>query len=511
MEIRHWLTRRNEALVTVRKLDHEIFRSVAGADNPVLDEVLPRLTRSANYSKLWLGCAGAMALTGKRSLRRAAGRGLASLAVTSLLVNQLAKRSWSRARPGHASVPLARRIQRYPKSSSFPSGHSASAAAFAVGAGMEDRAAGAVLGVLAGMVGFSRVYTGAHYPGDVVVGWGMGAAIALASGKLAPPPVSKHVPRIELTYVDGPVSKDGEGLVLVVNPASGGGTGERILEQVEKVMPKAEIVVLTPDDDIAQVLESAAGRAEILGVGGGDGTVATAAGIAIDTDTPLAVFPGGTFNYFAKQMGCVTPRKTMDAVRAGTLEKVDVVTLNDDTVLLNAASIGAYPQFVEIREKYEGKIGKPLAAAVAAWRMSKSRRAVEIRYEGTTLKTSLFFLGNSKYLPTGFAPVDRIGINDGLLDVRILETGKRLARLRVVGALLLGRLSRSPLYHEFETPAFRFEVLGGPTEVAHDGEVGEALSEIEFVSRNRVLSVYRPRWSGDGYGGISHRHSASHT
>lgn len=480
-------------MAELQRLDHGIFDSVARAKNPVLDEVLPRLTRAADYSKLWVGCAGAMALTGKAPLRRAAVRGLASLAVASLVVNQLAKRSWRRERPGHSSVPFARRIRRYPTSSSFPSGHSASAAAFAAGAALEAPKAGVMLGALAGLVGFSRVYTGAHYPGDVLVGLGLGSSIAYLGGRLVPPyeEIEKH--GTEPHYIDGPEREDGAGLVLVVNPRSGSGTGERVLGQVKKSLPAAEIVPLKPDDDIVQVLKDSAGRAEVLGVAGGDGTVATAAGVALEMKKPLAVFPAGTFNHFAKQMGCSTPRKTIGAVRAGTLELVDVVSLNDEKVLVNTASIGAYPRFVEIRERYEGKIGKSLAAAIAAWRVSRGNPSVEIDVDGTTLKTSMFFIGNSRYFPSGFAPVDRYGVNDGLIDIRILETGKPLARLRTVTSLLLGRLGRSPLYHELHRPDFSFTVLGGPTEVAHDGEVGDKMSEVNFTAHHRVLPVFSPR------------------
>ena len=57
---------------------------------------------------------------------------MASLAVTSLVTNQGAKRLRWRSRPVAGSVPRAR-IVRTPTSSSMPSGHSASAAAFAVG------------------------------------------------------------------------------------------------------------------------------------------------------------------------------------------------------------------------------------------------------------------------------------------------------------------------------------------------------------------------------------------
>jgi diacylglycerol kinase family enzyme len=239
-------------------------------------------------------------------------------------------------------------------------------------------------------------------------------------------------------------------------------------------------------------MRKAAQRADVLAVGGGDGTVSCAAGVAMDAGMPLAVFPGGTFNHFAKDIGCDTVVKTVDTIRRGSVACVDVVCLNEGHMVINTASIGAYPAFVQTREKLEHKIGKPLAGLYAMLHTLRRDAPVRIAYDNKTLQTSLFFVGNSTYLPSGFAPSRRTQMDDGLLDVRILETGRRLSKARILAALALGRLERSPLYHELRVPEFTFRAVDGPTVLAHDGEVGTEISEASFSVRYRALPVFRP-------------------
>lgn len=157
--------------------DRAVYRSVAQLETPLLDKPLRRLSRYANHSKPWFVVAGVLALAGGPRGRRAAVTGLVAVGTASLVVNQPLKLA-GRRRPDRQDlgVPPDRWV-RMPSSTSFPSGHSASAAAFAIAVGDVWPALRLPLRVAASAVAFSRVYTGVHYPSDVVAGATAGALL----------------------------------------------------------------------------------------------------------------------------------------------------------------------------------------------------------------------------------------------------------------------------------------------------------------------------------------------
>ncbi|MEU6236003.1 phosphatase PAP2 family protein [Kitasatospora sp. NPDC047058] len=161
-------------------IDQVVYAAVAKADTPALDVGLRRLSRAADHSKISLTLAALLALRPGRT-RRAALGGVAALGLASATANLLGKRIVRRPRPNRvaAEVVTGRHVPM-PASTSFPSGHTASAVAFAVAVGAGLPEAAFPLGVLAGAVGYSRVHTGVHYPGDVVAGSVLGATCAAA-------------------------------------------------------------------------------------------------------------------------------------------------------------------------------------------------------------------------------------------------------------------------------------------------------------------------------------------
>lgn len=163
--------------------DAAAFARVARAHRPGIQGGLTRLSAAADHGELWWGVAAVLAATGG-SRRRGAARGLLSLGIASAVANVPAKFAARRPRPPLEEVPVARRLAKQPLTSSFPSGHSASAAAFAVGVALESPAAGVAVGALASAVAYSRVYVGVHYPGDVLAGVVLGAGCALLTTKV---------------------------------------------------------------------------------------------------------------------------------------------------------------------------------------------------------------------------------------------------------------------------------------------------------------------------------------
>jgi len=167
-------------------LDRAVYQAIATVPTPALDEPLRRLSRAADNSKLWLAIAAVLALAGGTTGRRAALRGVLSIGVTSAVVNLGVKSIYPRRRPDRAGagVPGDRQV-KMPGSTSFPSGHSASAFAFASSVGQDMPALALPLALLATAVGYSRVHTGVHYPGDTIVGAVIGASTSYGVDAIA--------------------------------------------------------------------------------------------------------------------------------------------------------------------------------------------------------------------------------------------------------------------------------------------------------------------------------------
>ncbi len=434
----------------LRYWDARLHAAVGALPDSPADRWLRRLSTAADHGRLWFAVALLLGLR-RGPLRRGAIRGIGSLTVSSTVANAVLKRLFGRVRPDLDAMASHRRLPRAPHTFSFPSGHSASAGAFATAVALESPPAGAVLAPLALAVGYSRVHVGVHYPGDVVTGLAIGAGVALAGQRWWPARAARPAP---------PLPR-GEGLVVLVDPAGPGPDPAA----VRRLLPAAEVHHAAPGTDPAAALGEAArsGRARALGVAGDGAVVAAAAAVALDSGLPLAVLPADT------------AREVAAAVEAGRARTVGVAEV-DGTPFLGTAGLGAHADVVRRRDALAGRLGRRPAAAVATAQVLRGARPV-----------SAVVAGRPVEVWTLAVRAGAEGADAGRLDVRYLRADVPFSRTRAVFGALVGTGGRGPA-----TPAggeVAVHLWSGPERVTSDG--GSCPAATSFVFRGRgTLTVY---------------------
>jgi undecaprenyl-diphosphatase len=286
--------------------------------------------------------------------------------------------------------------------------------------------------------------------------------------------------------------RDGRGLLIVVNPSAGPAVGRSPSEVLADALPRAEIIELADPGDLPRRLaEAATAGATALGIAGGDGSVNAAAEVAMAHGLPLMVVPAGTLNHLARDLGLPNIEASIEAFRAGILRDIDVATI-DGRPFLNTASMGSYVELVDRRERLERRIGKWPAFVLAFFSLLFRSEPVAVRIDGRERRLWVAFFGNCRYTPVGIAPRARAALDDGLIDVRMLDARHGWARLRLMAAGVIGRAHRARGFEQASASRIEVVALEPPLRLARDGETFDGSNTFEITKTSKVLQVFAP-------------------
>jgi diacylglycerol kinase family enzyme len=374
-----------------------------------------------------------------------------------------------------------------------PLGLPASAAAAVAGSAQEHVGLAALLGTGGAAWLVRRRPADRRLVVRLVAGVGVGVATRLVW------PVAPKSPaevRPQRAYTDLDPADDGAGVAIVVNPGAGSGSigpADPPAAVLRRALPAATIVELDDGADLVdELVRLARSGCRAIGVAGGDGSINAAAAVAVEHHLPLVVVPAGTLNHLARDLGVTTVDDSVEAVRAGHAAEIDVGWIAGRP-FLNTASFGSYVELVDAREDLEGRIGKWPALAVALVRVMRKATPVEVDLDGEPRSLWLVFVGNCRYLPDGMAPTWRERLDDGQLDVRVVDASHPFCRTRLVLAALTGTLRRSRVFQTWRTTTVHVHAADGPLRLARDGETFDGDHDFEVTKNGARLAVYTPR------------------
>ena len=250
----------------------------------------------------------------------------------------------------------------------------------------------------------------------------------------------------------------------------------------------------------AEIRRAIASNVDAVIIGGGDGTVATAAGLLLGTGKALGLLPLGTMNLLARDLGM--PSDLAPAVAAlaqGRIRHIDVAEVNGH-IFLNNSVLGLYPSLVRARERQRGVSGWRLWPAMisAVFKALRYYNLIEISVDlgqgPRWVKTPALAVVNNAYRDCSDAFLDRPALDDGHLAVYVANHHTRLGLIRLMSGLVLGgwqsdaELEALTVAELTVTSRHRHRRL----RVANDGEVFRLAPPLIYRIHPKALPVLVP-------------------
>jgi diacylglycerol kinase family enzyme len=241
-----------------------------------------------------------------------------------------------------------------------------------------------------------------------------------------------------------------------------------------------------------------AGKLNAVVVGGGDGSIRTAASALSESRVPLGILPLGTLNHFARDLHIpFAIDEAIAVIAAGHAQAVDVGEVNGET-FINNSSIGIYPYIVLDRERRRRKQGldKWAATFFAVLRTFRNfplhRLIVKAAGLAEPCRTPCVFVGNNEYDLT----VPKIGTRErldrGELCLYVARPQSRLSLLWLAFRCMLGRIEQARDLRIFKVTAAEITSRNKRLLVAFDGEIETMRQPLRYRVRPGALLVLVP-------------------
>jgi len=284
--------------------------------------------------------------------------------------------------------------------------------------------------------------------------------------------------------------------LLIVNPkARNGGTPPDAL-RAALTEGGLDLVEPAPDTPCAEAIAAEAGRAELVILGGGDGTMNAAAPALVATGLPLAILPLGTANDLARSLGI--PLDPVAAARLAASEEARPVDLGwvNGHYYFNVASVGFSAELAGDLTAESKKKWGTLGYGIAAIRVLRRVRpiAVTIEHDGTVEKVTTIqvSVGNGRHYGGGMTVEADATVDDGKLDFYSLEVAHWWRLIALLPALRRGTHGRSEDVRAFSTTEIVLRTKR-PRPVNTDGELTTSTPAHFKVMPKAVRIVAPPR------------------
>lgn len=283
-----------------------------------------------------------------------------------------------------------------------------------------------------------------------------------------------------------------------LSPAAAEQRLQKIREHLEARVEPGWLAVV-PGQQVATEIERLKARGlEVLVIGGGDGSISTAAQALADTDIALAVLALGTKNHFARDLG--VPLEPVAAIGLLDRMRVHMVDLGEVNghVFINNAALGLYPRLVAEREqtmrtrrwqKWQAEIAAVLSVLR---RIRHMKLVIEKEHDQTAYRTPFVFVGNNEYTGGIMADSKRPSLSDGHLWFCTAHAQGVWGMLRMAWQLGAGGIDRIGDLETRRLSAVTIHTRGRRTVVAIDGENRRMDTPLRFRIRRQSLRVVGP-------------------